>query len=60
MKSSLIQVAKKSGGAVQTTYGGWPLYYYVGDAAPGDVNGQGLDGQWFVVGADGKLVRNGT
>ncbi|MEU6253466.1 hypothetical protein [Streptomyces sp. NPDC047043] len=60
VQSSLIQEAKKSGGAVQTTYGGWPLYYYVGDAAPGDVNGQGLDGQWFAVGADGKLVRSGT
>ncbi|MFJ3801164.1 hypothetical protein ACIPSJ_33435 [Streptomyces sp. NPDC090088] len=59
-RPALIQEARKSGGAVQTTYNGWPLYYYVGDAAPGDVNGQGLDGEWFVVGADGKLVRNGT
>ncbi|MEU6196709.1 hypothetical protein [Streptomyces sp. NPDC047061] len=60
VRASLIREARKSGGAVQTTYGGWPLYYYVGDAAPGDVNGQGLDGQWFAVGADGKLVRNGA
>jgi predicted lipoprotein with Yx(FWY)xxD motif len=36
--------------------GDWPLYRFVGDAAPGDVNGQGLDqngGLWFVVGPDG-------
>lgn len=39
------------------TYGDWPLYYYVGDTVPGDVNGQGLDGEWFAVAPDGKLVR---
>ncbi len=26
----------------QVTYNGWPLYYYVGDAAPGDVTGAGV------------------
>lgn len=41
----------------QVRYGDWPLYYYVGDAVPGDVNGQGLDDEWFAVGADGDLVR---
>ncbi|MFJ2770616.1 hypothetical protein [Streptomyces sp. NPDC087300] len=56
-KASLLREAKRSGGAVHVTYGDWPLYYYVGDAAPGDVNGQGLDGEWFAVAADGKLVR---
>ncbi|MFJ8111286.1 hypothetical protein [Streptomyces sp. NPDC096132] len=60
VKASMIHEARKSGGAVHLTYGDWPLYYYVGDAAPGDVNGQGLDGEWFVVGADGKLVRTGA
>ena len=32
----------------QTTYKGWPLYYFVGDMAPGDVLGQGLGNVWFV------------
>jgi len=44
-------------GAVQATYGEWPLYYYAGDMESGDVDGQGVDGVWFVVGADGQLVR---
>lgn len=44
-------------GATQARYGDWPLYYYVGDAIAGDVTGQGLDGEWFVIGADGKLVK---
>ncbi|SCF81313.1 hypothetical protein [Streptomyces sp. Ncost-T10-10d] len=57
VEKSLLREAKQSGGAVQVTYGDWPLYYYVGDIAPGDVNGQGLDGEWFAVSPDGKLVR---
>ncbi|MFF4077876.1 hypothetical protein ACFYZN_00545 [Streptomyces sp. NPDC001777] len=57
VEKSLLREARQPGGAVQVTYGDWPLYYYVGDMAPGDVNGQGLDGEWFAVSPDGKLVR---
>ena len=39
-------------GSAQTTYKGWPLYYYVGDYAPGEINGQGMDGVWFAAGPD--------
>ena len=35
-------------GKQQTTYKGWPLYYFEGDKAPGDVLGQGLGNVWFV------------
>jgi predicted lipoprotein with Yx(FWY)xxD motif len=37
--------------------GKWPLYRFSGDAAPGETNGQGSGGVWFVVGADGKLIK---
>ncbi|MFH0737478.1 MAG: hypothetical protein V1827_02180 [Candidatus Micrarchaeota archaeon] len=33
----------------QATYNGWPLYTYAGDGSPGDTNGQGLGGKWYVV-----------
>jgi predicted lipoprotein with Yx(FWY)xxD motif len=36
-------------GTLQTTYRGFPLYYYAGDKAPLDTNGQGLGQAWFVV-----------
>jgi predicted lipoprotein with Yx(FWY)xxD motif len=36
-------------GKQQTTYKGWPLYYFEGDKAPGDVLGQGLGSAWFAV-----------
>ena len=35
-------------GKRQTTYKGWPLYYFAGDKAPGDVLGQGMGNVWFV------------
>ena len=36
-------------GQKQTTYQGWPLYYYAKDKAPGDVLGEGVGGMWFVL-----------
>jgi len=38
----------RSDGAAQTTYKGWPLYYFLGDAAPGAVNGEAVE-DWFVL-----------
>ncbi|MGB3585542.1 MAG: fasciclin domain-containing protein [Tunicatimonas sp.] len=38
----------RADGASQTTYKGWPLYYFQNDAAPGDVAGDGLGDAWFV------------
>ncbi len=34
---------------VQVTYHGEPLYRFAGDRAPGQVNGQGLENEWFAV-----------
>lgn len=42
--------------AGQLSFNGHPLYYYSGDSAPGDANGQGVGGVWFVVGADGNAI----
>ncbi|WKN41742.1 fasciclin domain-containing protein [Tunicatimonas pelagia] len=35
-------------GSPQTTYKGWPLYFFQNDTAPGDVEGDGLGDVWFV------------
>jgi predicted lipoprotein with Yx(FWY)xxD motif len=43
-------------GSMQVTYAGHALYYYSGDTAAGDVNGQGLFNKWYVVGADGNAI----
>ena len=36
----------------QVEYNGHPLYTYGGDSAPGDTNGEGVGGVWFVATAD--------
>ena len=53
---SLLGTTTRTDGAVQVTYNGWPLYYFAGDAAPGDLNGQGLGDVWWVVDATGNAV----
>jgi len=42
----------RSDGNAQTTYKGWPLYYYAADAQPGDMKGDGVTGNWFVAKPD--------
>jgi predicted lipoprotein with Yx(FWY)xxD motif len=56
-QKSLLGETKRAEGTLQATYGAWPLYYYAGDMNPGDVDGQGVDNVWFVIGADGKLIK---
>ncbi len=43
-------------GATQLTINGFPAYYFAGDAAPGDTNGQGVNDVWWVFGADGEPI----
>jgi predicted lipoprotein with Yx(FWY)xxD motif len=44
-------------GQAQVTFYGMPLYLFAGDTAPGDVNGQGLGDKWYVLNADGTVVK---
>jgi predicted lipoprotein with Yx(FWY)xxD motif len=56
LKASLVGTTKRSDGAPEVTYGGHPLYTYVGDEDPGDTNGQGINafgGLWYAVTASG-------
>ncbi len=46
----------RSDGVLQLTYNNWPLYYYSGDTAPGQTNGQTSGGIWHVVSVNGDPV----
>jgi predicted lipoprotein with Yx(FWY)xxD motif len=51
-----IGTIARDDGSLQVTLGGRPLYYFIGDEAAGDVNGQGLQDLWYLAGADGSPV----
>jgi uncharacterized surface protein with fasciclin (FAS1) repeats len=46
----------RGSGVMQTTYKGWPLYYHVNDTEPGNMNGEGLIGRWFVAKPDYSIM----
>jgi predicted lipoprotein with Yx(FWY)xxD motif len=59
VKQSLIGTTRRRDGRLQVTYGGRPLYYYVGDGI-GEVKCQAVveyGGTWLVVRPNGQLVR---
>jgi len=55
--ASLLGTTKRSNGAMQVTYAGWPLYFYAGDKKAGQTNGQGFEKSWYVVSTTGALVK---
>ncbi|MGI8517232.1 MAG: COG4315 family predicted lipoprotein [Acidimicrobiia bacterium] len=56
LDASLLAPAPRADDTEQVTYNGWPLYYFIGDEAPGDVNGQGLNDIWWVMDATGEAI----
>ena len=55
--STLLGTITREDGSMQVTYNGWPLYYFDEDTAPGDTNGQGMEGVWFLVTPTGEAVQ---
>jgi predicted lipoprotein with Yx(FWY)xxD motif len=43
-------------GTTQVTINGLPLYYFAGDTAAGQTNGQGIGGKWYVASPAGTPV----
>jgi predicted lipoprotein with Yx(FWY)xxD motif len=46
---ALVGIVARSDGTQQVTVGGWPVYLYVKDTKPGQTNGHGVGGVWFVI-----------
>ena len=58
-KASMLATITRPDGSKQVTYGGHPLYYFAGDAAAGDLKGQGTNGfgaKWWVVSPAGASI----
>jgi predicted lipoprotein with Yx(FWY)xxD motif len=59
-KASLLRSDPDPAGGRVATYGGWPLYTYVGDTSPGLATGQAVDlngGLWYVLAPSGKVIK---
>jgi predicted lipoprotein with Yx(FWY)xxD motif len=59
ISAARIGTTKRADGSRQATYGGRPLYYYIGDRKPGQILCQNVTefgGVWRVVRASGRLV----
>lgn len=55
---ALLGTVEREDGSQQVTYADWPLYYYAQDSAAGDLNGQSVDGVWWVLGPTGEPIRS--
>jgi predicted lipoprotein with Yx(FWY)xxD motif len=57
-RASLLGTARRTKPTgVQVTYNGHPLYTHEYDKRPGDLNGQGYYGVWYVLSPNGKPVK---
>lgn len=54
--SKLLGSIKRADGTEQVTIGGWPVYTFSKDLKPGDANGMGVNGTWFVIEPNGCKV----
>jgi predicted lipoprotein with Yx(FWY)xxD motif len=47
----------RTDGTKQVTYGGHPLYYFSGDTAAGQTNGEGVKDVWFLIGPVANVMK---
>ena len=56
LEGSDFATIDRADGSKQTTYKGWPLYYYANDVASGDTNGDNANNVWFIAKPDYSLM----
>ena len=62
LDASQLTTFKRDDGTTQAAYAGHPLYYYAGDSAAGQTNGQNSNnegGLWWVVSPAGDPIKTG-
>lgn len=60
--ASQLSTTNRDDGSTQVVYADHPLYYYAGDASPGDVTGNGLSlfgARWYALDTGGEAVQGG-
>lgn len=54
--TGMLGTIQRADGTIQVTFAGRPLYYYAGDSAAGDTNGQGKNNVWFLASPTGDPI----
>jgi len=58
VRAGLLGTVRRRNGELQETYGGWPLYLWIGDTSPGEATGQADDmGLWYALSVTGAVDR---
>jgi predicted lipoprotein with Yx(FWY)xxD motif len=55
----MLGTIERKDGSRQVTYNGWPLYYFVKDKQPGDINGQDVNAfgaEWYLLTPQGQVA----
>ncbi len=60
LKAEDFGTVARDDGSKQTTYHGWPMYYWFKDKSPGDMTGEGVEKVWYVLKAPAYTVMIGT
>jgi predicted lipoprotein with Yx(FWY)xxD motif len=60
LMSSDFGTITRTDGTKQTTYKGWPLYYWFKDKVAGDMTGEGVAKEWYVLTVPAYTVMIGT
>ena len=58
LDAATFTTTERTDGSMQVKAGDWPLYYFANDAAPGDLNGQGVGDVWYVVSPTGEPIES--
>lgn len=56
LSSSDFENITRADGEKQTSYKGWPLYYFANDPQAGDTNGDAVNNVWFVAKPDYSIM----
>jgi predicted lipoprotein with Yx(FWY)xxD motif len=54
--AAVVGTLQRADGGTQLTMRGWPLYLYVNDKQPGEINGHSKVQHWQVLAPDGKPI----
>ena len=57
LDGSKFGTTTRTDGTTQVTYNSWPLYYFAKDKQPGDVTGQGVTNNWYVISSAGDAIK---